>query len=236
MTLDETMAALKAMGTEQTRKTFVRHGASADCMFGVKVGDMKTLVKKIKVDQALALKLFATGNSDAQYLAGLIADDMAFTKKDLQAWADTAAWHMLGEYTVPWVAAGSPFGWEMANKWIDAKKPALQATGWSTLSNIVGVKPDDELDLKAIEKLIGRVAKDVHAAANRVKYTMMGFLISVGCYVEPLSKLVKLTVPKIGKVEIDMGDTACKIPNPLEYIAKVESMDRLGVKRKQAKC
>ena len=89
MTKDEVMTQLKKLGTEQTRKTFARHGAP-DNIFGVKVGDLKTLQKKIKMDHALALELFATGNGDAQYLAALVADDMAMTKKDLQTWADGA--------------------------------------------------------------------------------------------------------------------------------------------------
>ena len=73
-TVAEVMSELKKMGTEQTRKTFARHGAPLDKMFGVKVGDMKLILKKIKGNQSLAMDLYATGNSDAQYLAGLVAD------------------------------------------------------------------------------------------------------------------------------------------------------------------
>lgn len=35
---------------------------------------MKPIQKKIKVDYQLAKDLYATGNADAQYLAGLIAE------------------------------------------------------------------------------------------------------------------------------------------------------------------
>ncbi len=47
---------------------------------------MKPIQKKIKKDYALALELFDTGNSDAQYLAGLIADETKMSKKDLNNW------------------------------------------------------------------------------------------------------------------------------------------------------
>ncbi len=51
--LPEIMTELKSKGSEQTRKTFLRHGAPEN-MFGVKVGDLKPIAKKIKDDQALA--------------------------------------------------------------------------------------------------------------------------------------------------------------------------------------
>ena len=37
-------------------------------------------------------------------------------------------------------------------------------------------------------------------------------------------------------VDVDMGDTACKVPNATDYIAKIESMNRVGKKRKTMKC
>src|SRR5688572_11819857 len=111
MTKDQVMKELKAMANEQTRKTWARHGAK-EPFFGVKIGDMKTIEKKVKKDHALAKELYATGNSDAMYLAGLIADENAVTKEELQDWLESASWSMVSEFTVPWLAAESRFGWE----------------------------------------------------------------------------------------------------------------------------
>src|SRR4051794_13747733 len=152
MTCTEVMAQLQKLGTEQTRKTWLRHGAPQNKFFGVKVGDLKLIQKKIKVDHKLALELFATGNADAQYLAAFIADDAAFTKKDLQKWADTASWRMISEYSVPWVAAGSPHGWDMAHKWIASKKEPVASAGWHALASIVATLPNEDLNLPALDK------------------------------------------------------------------------------------
>ena len=73
-------------------------------------------------------------------------------------------------------------------------------------------------------------------APNRVIMCMNGFVISVGSYVQPLLKQAKAIARKIGKVEVDMGDTACKVPLALEYIEKVEQAGRVGKKRKTMKC
>ena len=72
-TVPEVMTALEKKGSEQTRKTMARHGAP-DNMFGVKIAELKMIAKKIKGNQELALELYETGNYDAQYLAGLVAD------------------------------------------------------------------------------------------------------------------------------------------------------------------
>ncbi len=94
------MKELEAMGNEQTKKVLMKHGAK-EPIFGVKVGDLKKIVKKVKKDHDLSLAIYNTGNSDAMYLAGLIADENQITKEQLQSWAEKANWYMISEYTVP---------------------------------------------------------------------------------------------------------------------------------------
>jgi len=104
MTAKEVMKTLESMGSEQTRKIYTNHGATGP-MFGVKVGDLKKIVKKVKKDHELSLELFDTGNVDAMYLAGLIADESKITKTQLKKWAKQATWYYNSEYSVPWVTA-----------------------------------------------------------------------------------------------------------------------------------
>src|SRR5215510_10589237 len=104
MTAKKIVAELKNVGSEQTRKTWMRHGAQEPCL-GVKVEDMKKIQKRVKMDYQLALDLYDTGIADAMYLAGLIADDAKMTKKNLQKWVENATWGMVAEFTVPWVAS-----------------------------------------------------------------------------------------------------------------------------------
>ena len=89
MTVNEVMKELKKYGNDQTKNVLSKHGAK-EPFFGVKVGDMKPIVKKIKKDYKLALELYDTGNSDAMYFAGLIADENLISKKDLQKWVKNA--------------------------------------------------------------------------------------------------------------------------------------------------
>ena len=87
MTAKEILSQLKEMGSESTRKILEKHGAPSS-QYGVKVEDMKKIQKKVKKNYELSMQLYDTGIPDAQYLAGLIADETRMTKNDLQRWAE----------------------------------------------------------------------------------------------------------------------------------------------------
>ena len=234
-TVSQVMTALKKKGNPARIRIFANHGAP-DKMFGVSVADMKVIAKQIKGEQELANELYETGNGDAMYLAGMVADGSLMTKRLLDRWAKKSAWPMISEYTVPWVATESKHGRTLALEWMKSKQEPVASSGWNTYSGIVAVTPDDQLDQAEIKALLKRVESEIDSAPNRVKYTMNGFVIAVGSYVAPLSKQAKALAKKLGKVEVEMGGTSCKVPLATETIAKVEKAGRLGKKRKTIKC
>lgn len=235
-TVQQVMKELEKKGNPQTVKIFSNHGAPAENMFGVKIGDLKPIAKKIKGNQELACELYETGNSDAMYLAGLVADGSQMTMKQLEGWAKSAPWYMIAEYTVPGVTCQNAKGKQLALKWMKARKETVASAGWATYAGWLAVKQDEDLDLAEIKELLEKVESDVHQSANRVRYAMNGFLISVGTYVKPLLEDAKRVAESIGKVEVNMGKTSCKVPLATEYIAKVEKMGRVGKKRKTIVC
>lgn len=235
MTAAEIIAELKPLAKDSYKKALLRHGIP-EPVLGVSIEELKKIQRRVKKDYQLALDLYETGIYDAMYLAGLIADDARMTKKDLQRWVEKANSNSLCAYTVPWVAAESSHGWDMALKWIDSKKEGIAAAGWATLVSLMGVKEDRELDLPKLKDLLKRVEKTIHEAPNSVRYAMNSFVIGLGTYVKPLGDLAMKSAEKIGVVTVDMGDTACKVPYAPEYINKVRKRGTVGKKRKSAKC
>ena len=235
MTAKEILSELKKYGSEQTKKTYLTLGAK-EPVFGVKVQDLKKILKKTKKNHELSLELFASGNSDAMYLAGLMADEKQITNEQLELWVEHAYWSYLSEYTVPWVAAETKFGFELGLKWIQSDVETIASAGWGTLAYYAATHEDQELDMKAYIDLLDKVEKEIHTAQNRVRYTMNGFVIAVGTYVKDLTGKSKETAKKIGKITVDVGGTACKVPFATDYIEKVINKGRIGVKRKTARC
>ncbi|MDB5252831.1 MAG: alkylation repair protein [Flaviaesturariibacter sp.] len=235
MTTPEIMDALRSMGSASVKRLFENHG-NVEHSFGVKIGDLKTIQKKLKKNHALSLELFDTGNTDARYLAGLIADEKQITADDLRHWLRTTRSAMILEYTIPWVAAESRHGWALGTEWIDASDPGTQAVGWSTLSSVVSLVPDDVLDIAALRGLLDRVEHGIGTAQNRVRYVMNGFVIAVGCYVAPLSTEAMQVGKRLGKISVDLNGTACKVPDAPGYIQKVAARGTIGKKKKMARC
>lgn len=235
MTAKDILKEIKPLGSDGYKRVMLNHGVR-EPFFGVKISDLQKIVKRIKKDYQLALDLYDTGNYDAMYLAGLIADDARMTKKDLQRWVAKAYCGALGGSTVAWVAAGSPHGWEIAQEWIDSKTPLVAAAGWATIGSLVSIKNDSELDQPALKRLLQRVQKSIHQADNAVRRQMNLFVISVGSYVQPLMEAAIQTGEKIGAVTVDVGNTACQVPFAPDYIRKVQKRGAIGKKRKTAKC
>ena len=235
MTTAEVMKQLEAMGSAQTRNIFINHGAPADKLFGVKVGDMKSLLKPLKGKQDVALELYETGNSDAMYLAALVADGKKMSKEQLQHWAETATWNMISEYSVPWVTAESPFALELGLKWIDDAREHVASAGWTSICCYLSMESDEHIDRTLMLELLMRVEKEIPHASNRVRYCMNTFVIGLGGYVRDLSNEAILTAKRIGKVSVNQGNTECKVPDAAGYIQKM--IDRGPVKKKKtAKC
>jgi hypothetical protein len=235
-TAQDILKELEPLGRAAYKRLLMHnHGVREPC-FGVAIGAMKPIQKRVKKDHRLALDLYATGNYDAMYLAGLIADDARMTREDLQTWVEQAYGGSLPGSTVPSVAAGSPYGHEMALEWIESPQPLIAAAGWATLSSLVSIKPDAELDLHELERLLQRVQRTLHQAPDAVRYQMNSFVICVGSYVPPLTDLAIQTAEAIGSVNVDMGNNDCLVPSAPEYIRKVQAMGRIGKKRKSAKC
>ena len=235
MTAADIVKQLKPLGRESYRHALRNHGIP-EPFYGVSIEELKKFQKKIKKDYQLALDLYDTGIYDAMYLAGLIADETRMTKKDLQGWLNKAEGKMLWEYTVPWVASESAHGFELANKWIDSSKEREQTAGWATWGSLVSITEDDELDLSELKKLLQRVEKTIHKQPDRVRYVMNGFVIAVGGYVKDLSKTAMEVGKNVGKVEVNMAGTACKVPYAPEYIQKMHKRGTLGKKRKTSRC
>jgi 3-methyladenine DNA glycosylase AlkD len=235
MTFDEIMGKLAELGSEQTKKIYLNHGVK-EPYFGVKIGDLKKLVKFVKKDHELALELFQSGNHDAMYLAGLSINPKLLTKEVLQAWVKSAYWYMIAEYTVAQVAAESPYALELAREWIQTEEEMIAVTGWSTFSNYISITSDENIDVTEISLLLNKVKETIHDQPNRVRYVMNGFIISVGTYIPELTQEAKHVAEHIGKVHVDVGNTACKVPLASAYISKVEGMNKVGVKRKTCIC
>ena len=216
MTLDETMRALEKAGTEQTRKTYRRHGAK-DPMFGVSFATLKGLVKQIGVDHELAVALWETGNHDARTLAFKVADPARVKPAQLDRWA-AANVVRVGNGYVAMLAAESPHGMAKAKEWLASPKEALRGSAWLLIGFLASI--DEKAPDDWFAKLVEHIESTIHSASNSERETMNSALITIGGRSPALRKAATAAAKRIGKVEVDHGDTECKTPDAASYIEK----------------
>ena len=219
MTLAEAMAALKAAGTEQTRKTYARHGAP-EPMFGVSFATLKTMMKRIGVDHELGLALWETGNFDARNLAVKIVDPARMSPGDLDRWAAAPYAPMCAAY-VAYVAVEGPHARAKADQWLAAPSEPLRCAAW-TLVGAMAMCDETAPDAWFVERL-AEIERSIRAVPNVRRAAMNQAVIAIGCRSAALRKAATAAATRIGEVEVDHGDTACKTPDAVEYIDKAWS-------------
>lgn len=216
MTLKEAMSALEKAGSAQTRNTYARHGAS-EPMFGVSFATLKTLYKRIKIDQKLAEALWDTGNFDARNLAVKIADPAGISSKELDRWAATPTARMCGGYLAH-LAAESPHGRAKADKWLAASDDCTRSAAWSLVGALAMI--DETIPDSWFAERLAEIEKGIHSAPNSDRYLMNSALIAIGGRNTAFRKLAAAAAKRIGKVDVDHGDTDCKTPDAAESIEK----------------
>ncbi len=212
----EAMAALEKAGSAQTRKTYARHGVE-QLMFGVSFATLKTLYKRIGIDHELALALWDTGNFDARNLAVKVVDPARMSSADLDRWAKARTASMCHGY-VAHLAAEGPHGRAKADVWLASTDESLRCCAWLLVA-AMAMKNEATPDAWFAARL-AEIEKTIRTAPNGQRESMNHAVIGIGCRNASLRKAATAAAKRIGKVEVDHGDTACKTPDAAQYIDK----------------
>lgn len=217
MTLAEAMRELEKAGSAQTRKTYTRHGAT-EPMFGVSFATLKALTKRIDVDHELALALWDTGNFDAQNLAVKIVDPARMTSDDFDRWIRTSSWALMCGSYAAMLAAEGPHAGAKCVQWLNSRDEKERIAGWTLLGQLA--QRDETSPDAVFEQRLAEIERTIHAAPNFEREVMNRTVIAIGCRNAALRKAALATAKRIGKVEVDHGDTACQTPDAVEYLEK----------------
>ena len=219
MTTEAVLTELESLGTEQTRKIYRRHGAGEN-LYGVSYANFGKLQKRIKVDHDLALGLWASGNYDARVLATMVADPARIDGTLMEAWVKDLENYSLSDAIVG-LFGKTKHARAKAEKWIGSKNEWTGRTGWLLLASLA--RNDKELPDDYFERYLDAIERDIHTSKNRVRDAMNSTVIAIGARNPKLEKRAIAAAKRIGKVEVDHGETGCKTPDAAEYILKMKA-------------
>ncbi|MEF2093231.1 DNA alkylation repair protein [Bacillus sp. CFBP9009] len=235
MNLEMVMQELEALGKERTKKMYISNGAH-EPLFGVATGAMKPIAKKIKINQRLAEELYSTGNYDAMYFAGIIADPKAMTESDYDRWMDAAYFYMLSDFVVAVTLSESDIAQEVSDKWIASGEELRMSAGWSCYCWLLGNRLDVEFSESKISNMLDLLKNKIHDSPERTKSAMNNFLYTVGISYLPLHEKAVETAKAIGIVEVKRDKKKSSFLNAYESIQKEVDKGKLGFKRKHVRC
>ncbi|MES2627668.1 MAG: DNA alkylation repair protein [Bacteroidota bacterium] len=175
MNLTQTLSQLEALGNETTRKHNLKFGAGNN-QYGVKMGDIRALAKKLKTNHELAVELWQTGNIDARYLACLIVDQKKLSLAELETMVRSETFPHVADCLYANVIKTWPESESFRQKWVDSDDKMLARAGWGLTTGAVNRNPG-ALDLSA---LLDRLEKEMPLAPTEVQWTMNNTLAGIG--------------------------------------------------------
>lgn len=175
MSFDEVYAQLEAWGSEKTRAINARQGAGEN-QFGVKRGDLRALAKRIKVDHALAMRLWETGNEDARMLACMIMDPAALSEPEIEAMLTPLTYYLLVDELVDDVVALSPHAEALRLRWMPSTEELIGRAGWGLLAERIVARKTADLD---IESILAVIEAEIVSAPVRKMEKMMRVQVEI---------------------------------------------------------
>jgi 3-methyladenine DNA glycosylase AlkD len=121
-------------------------------------------------------------------------------------------------------AGQTPLAQKKAEKWMKAKSEWIASAGWSLLGTLT--MRNENLSDDYFENYLAVIERDIHSSKNRVKHAMNSALIAMGMRNDNLEKKALAAAQRIGKVEVDHGETGCKTPDAIAYIQKARQRKR----------
>jgi 3-methyladenine DNA glycosylase AlkD len=216
VTAPELLAELAALGKPSTAKVYARHGVTEPSV-GLSTADLTRLVKRLGVQQQLALELWQSGVHDARVLATKVADPTSLSVQQIEAWLGAASNYVITD-ALSGLAARMAEARSMALRWLRSRKEWQAAAGWNVIADLALA---GELEDATALELLERIETQIQGAANRVRHAMNNALIALGGGLAGVRERALETAERIGKVEVDHGQTGCKTPEAAPYIRKM---------------
>ncbi|KRT14705.1 DNA alkylation repair protein [Pedobacter ginsenosidimutans] len=175
MNLTETLSKLESLGEEKVRAMHIKNGAREN-IFGVKMGEIRAIAKKIKTDHELALKLWETENIDARLLAILILKPKALSAEQIEQMVASENFTWAADWFYNYIVKEYPDKEQFREKWMNSGNIMLARAGWSLTSGRIARAPEG-IDITAI---LDRIEKEMPSAAPEIQWTMNTALAQIG--------------------------------------------------------
>ncbi len=128
MSKNEVLAELKSLGDEKMRRQNARHGAGEN-QFGVRLGEIRKLAKKIKTDHGLGITLWKTGNIDARLLEILVIELKSLSPEELDEMVRSVEFSQVADWINAYVVKKHSDRETLRERWTTSDDPMAARAG-----------------------------------------------------------------------------------------------------------
>ena len=193
MRLDEALEQLEALGNAKVRAQNAKSGAGEN-QFGVSLGEIRVLAKKIGTDHALALSLWDAGNVDAQFLGTLLIEPKKLSAEAMDGMVRSIVFVRVADWLNSYVVAKHPKKETLRQDWMSSGDRWTARAGWH-LTAVRVVKDPAGLDLP---ELLDRIESEMGDAVPEAQWTMNNTLAAIGIHVPKLRTRAVAIGEKLG--------------------------------------
>ena len=193
MTLEETLRQLESLGNAGVRAHNTKNGAG-DNQFGVSLGDIRVVAKKIRTDHPLAMSLWGTGNVDAQFLATLLIQPTNLSADEMDQMVRSVTFVRVSDWLNAYVVRQHPDKETLRQKWMDTDNRWAARAGWDLTAERVAKSPDG----LALPALLDRIESEMASADSVAQWTMNSTLAGIGIHFPKLRKRAIAIGEKLG--------------------------------------
>ncbi|QBP39725.1 DNA alkylation repair protein [Paenisporosarcina antarctica] len=216
-TLEKVMSQLEELGSENSRASYEKLGAGTK-QFGVGAVKTRAIAKKIKKDHPLALELWQTGNSDAQFLAALIMNPSELSKHQIEQLVDEISYSKLLDEVVGKVVMNTPYAKDFANEWMNASEVFKARAGWH-IHMMYAVRVN--LSNEEINSLLHTIESEMKDAPPYKQETMNKCLVEIALHHDSYTARCLEIGERLGQLSDKKVHKGCTSPYAPEWIAAV---------------
>jgi len=214
--IDAIIADLKNLGTNRALASWERLGMNSRLHYlGTNLSQLKVYAKKLKKDHQLAMSLWRSGIYDCMLLACYIDEAKRISPSEAdEVIGRCDVWGISDQYVKNQLVKAS-FVQEKAEEWIPSEKTFFKRSGFQLLNHLLknSALPDAYF-IPYIEQI-----RNVETEENWVREMMAYTLMSAKAR-PTLQKLALEIAEEVSPIQVDYGDTSCKLPDVRSYLQK----------------
>lgn len=226
---------LEKKANEKTKVRFINNGAT-NKVLGVNYTDIKKIAKPYKNDNEMALELYNTHIYECMYMSKYIFDLSNIDEAMIIRFVEESDSYNIIENVL------AQLGFYLKNvdtiieRYISSENNNLRLFAYCLYSEYISIVDNSEIDIEKVKETIEIVKNNIKSEENRIKYNMNNFLLVCGAYIPELTSYVIEIAKSIGKVNVDMKNTYCKVAEIPTYLDKMIKLKKIGNKRKTSIC